>query len=110
VDAKTQDLENNKEELKQVRGELKNKINSCETLYETYADKRDAVLQLKSKKASWNAPSSAWDAAPVADSWNSAAPTDAWSSEPSWGAEPPDQAWPAPSETVTYSSGKVIVK
>lgn len=99
-------MENNNQQLTDLRNELNNLVSSCETLYEKYADKRDAVLQLKAaRKGSWGAPASAWEA-PVADSWG-AAPTDAWGAEPAqeaWAAAPAQDSWAAPAVT-SPSSG-----
>lgn len=78
-------MENNNEQLKDLKTQLKNLVNECETLYSTYGEKRDAVFELKAATGGggWGAPASSWgssgvdswgsSAVPVADSWGTTA-------------------------------------
>lgn len=71
VKVKTEDVENNNTTLKELKTQLKNLVNDCETIYGTYCEKRDAVLQLKAgslEKNNWGATTNSWET--PADAWN----------------------------------------
>lgn len=88
VKSKTDDVDNNDQQLKDLKDQLKNMVNNCESLYENYAEKRDAVLQLKAASSGgWGAPTVPEWETPAADAWGTTA-ADAWSAAPaqdSWG-------------------------
>ncbi|XP_034243922.1 intersectin-1 isoform X2 [Thrips palmi] len=74
VEAKMEDMENNNTQLTDLKNELSKLVDECETLYNTFDDRRSKVLQIKSKmkkvdpldaNAAWG--NSSWDSAP---SWN----------------------------------------
>lgn len=82
--SKTEDVENNSSQLNELKTQLGNLVNECETMYGVYAEKRDEVLQLKAAtggNSGWGAPVSNWGSS-AADSWGSPAVAVA----DSWGA------------------------
>ncbi|KAK6622584.1 hypothetical protein RUM43_008426 [Polyplax serrata] len=76
VKSKTEDVETNNALLTNLKIQLSNLVNECETIYGTYSVKRDAILQLKTATASnnnWRNFSNNWENS--VPSWGNATET-----------------------------------
>lgn len=64
-------MENNNKLLADLKTQLSNLVNECESIYSTYSEKRDTILELKTPSysdSSWKISSDNWQTA--ANSWN----------------------------------------
>ncbi|KAL0274490.1 UNVERIFIED_CONTAM: hypothetical protein PYX00_006896 [Menopon gallinae] len=78
VKSKTEDVENNNIQLKDLKTRLSDLVKECENIYTNYAEKRDAILQLKAAKggsSAWGSTVTSWEAG---DSWGTPAAADSW--------------------------------
>ena len=87
IDGKVSDIENNNSHLNDLKKQMSQLVNECESLYKVYEDKRDKVLHLKTSmknvdySTAWKDTDSWVDSQrendwPVDDNWNSTQATE----------------------------------
>ncbi|XP_076263681.1 dynamin associated protein 160 isoform X4 [Rhynchophorus ferrugineus] len=87
IDSKLSDIENNNSQLSELKSQMNNLITECETLYKSYEEKRNKVLELKNSAKNIDY-SDAWKSN---DDWGNNTSSD-WPVDNNWGDStvPPD--------------------